>query len=131
MVADLPENYEAHMDAFRFIKEVPVDWDDTRILEAEPGDFITIARKEKGAPNWFIGSITDETGRKTEISLSFLDNNTKYIAVIYSDKDGADWKTNPEAYEISEQAVDARTKLQLKLAPGGGVAISIKPVPKR
>jgi hypothetical protein len=128
MVADLPENYAAHKDAFQFIKEVPVDWDDTRILEAEPGDYITIARKEKGKDNWFIGAITDEKSRKAIIPLHFLDKGKKYRATIYADAADADWKNNPEAYRINETVVDATTVLTLQLAAGGGTAISIKPL---
>jgi len=127
MAADLPENYAKHMDAFQFIKDVAVDWDDTKILEAEPGDYITIARKAKGTSDWFIGAITDENRRDSKISLSFLDKGKKYVATIYADADNADWKQNPEAYQISKYLVDANTKLNLKLAPGGGAAISIKP----
>lgn len=125
MVADLPENYEAKPDAFQFIKDVPVDWDDTKILEAEPGDYVTIARKEKGTNNWFIGAITDENARTTSFLLDFLQKGKKYKAVIYEDAKGANWKTNPEAYAIRSLTVDSNTKLQLSLAPGGGAAISI------
>ena len=127
MAADLPENYEAHMDAFQFIKDVAVDWDDTKIIEAEPGDYITIARKEKGKNNWFIGAITDENSRSTSIPLNFLDNG-KYVATIYADADNADWKNNPEAYTIQKITVDRGSILKLKLAPGGGAAVSILPV---
>jgi len=125
MAADLPENYAPHMDAFQFIKDVPVDWDDTKILEAEPGDYVTIARKEKGTSNWFIGAITDENSRSTTIPLNFLDKGKKYVATIYKDADNADWKNNPEAYKIEKFIVDSATNLQLKLAKGGGVAISL------
>jgi hypothetical protein len=125
MVADLPENYEAHMDAFQFIKDVPVDWEDTKILEAEPGGYISIARKEKGTNNWFIGSITNEISRRTTISLNFLDKGKQYMATVYEDSDTADWKNNPEAYTIRKIDVTAATKLELKLARGGGAAISI------
>ncbi|MDP4151667.1 MAG: glycoside hydrolase family 97 catalytic domain-containing protein, partial [Bacteroidota bacterium] len=128
MAADLPENYDAHPDAFRWIEEVPVDWDDTRVLEAEPGDYISIARKGKGAPNWFIGAITDEQGRVASLPLAFLEKSTKYEATIYRDAPGADWKTNPEAYLIEKKIVDSRTILSLPLAPGGGAAVSLKPV---
>ncbi|MDH7462746.1 glycoside hydrolase family 97 protein [Chitinophagaceae bacterium 26-R-25] len=127
MVSDLLENYEAKPDAFQFIKDVPVDWDDSKILEAEPGDYITIARKEKGKDNWFIGAITDENARTTSISLDFLDKGKKYIAIVYADGDKADWKDNPESYKIQKLKVDAKTKLNLKLAAGGGAAISIMP----
>ncbi|OQP59240.1 alpha-glucosidase [Niastella vici] len=125
MVADLPENYEAKPDAFQFIKDVPVDWDDTKILEAEPGDYVTIARKEKGKNNWFIGAITDENARTAGIQLNFLQKGKKYKAVIYEDAKSAHWKTNPEAYAIRSMTVDSNTKLLLSLAPGGGAAISI------
>ena len=115
------------MDAFQFIKDVAVDWDDTKIIEAEPGDYITIARKEKGKSNWFIGTITDENSRSATISLRFLDTGKKYLATIYADADDADWKTNPEAYKIEKYIVGSTTKLDLKLAKGGGAAISVMP----
>jgi len=130
MAADLPENYEAKKDAFQFIQDVPVDWDATNIIEAEPGDYITIARKEKGKDNWFIGAITDEQSRTFNISLSFLMPGKKYKAVIYADAPNADWKTNPEAYVISERTVDAASVLTLQLAAGGGAAVSIKAMSK-
>lgn len=126
MAADLPENYDAHPDAFQFIKDVAVDWDDTRVVEAEPGDYITIARKAKGTNNWFIGAITDEHSRQTIIPLDFLDKGRKYECAIYADAPNADWKTNPEAYQIKKVTVTSHSKLNLKLAPGGGAAISIK-----
>jgi len=127
MAADLPENYEAHMDAFQFIKDVPVDWDDTKILAAEPGDYIAIARKGKGTGNWFLGAITNENARQLTADLSFLDKNKKYNATIYADAADADWKTNPEAYTIKKMVVNSTTHLTLKLAPGGGAAVSIVP----
>jgi hypothetical protein len=128
MAADYPENYEAHMDAFQFIKDVPTDWDDTKIIEAEPGDYVTIARKGKGTNNWFIGSITDENGRIAVIPLTFLEKGARYTATIYKDADQADWKNNPEAYKIETLKVNASTVLKIKLANGGGLAISIKKV---
>jgi hypothetical protein len=127
MVADLPENYAAHKDAFQFIKDVPTDWDDTRILGAEPGDYIYIARKEKGSLNWYVGAITDENNRVAELPLSFLEKGNKYLAIIYRDAPDADWKNNPEAYTIEKFIVDNRTKLNVALARGGGAAISIFP----
>jgi glucan 1,4-alpha-glucosidase len=127
MAADLPENYAAHLDAFQFIKDVAVDWDDTKIIEAEPGDYLTIARKEKGKNNWFVGAITDENARSAAINLDFLDKNKKYVATIYRDADNAHWKNNPEAYKIEQFIVDNKTFLTIKLAEGGGVAISILP----
>lgn len=126
MAADLPENYEAHSDAFQFIRDVPVDWDDTKILEAEPGDHITIARKEKNGSSWFIGAITGENSRNINIPLGFLDKGKKYRVTVYADADNADWKNNPEAYKIEKLVADAAATLNIKLAPGGGAAVSIK-----
>jgi hypothetical protein len=126
MAADLPENYAAHMDAFAFIRDVPVDWDDTRVLEAEPGDYVTIARKGKGRSDWFVGGITDEHGRKASVRLDFLEAGKKYEAVIYKDGPGADWKNNPEAYAIEKIIVDNHSKLDVSLAAGGGFAVSLK-----
>jgi hypothetical protein len=128
MAADLPENYEKRMDAFQFIKDVPVDFQDSRIIEVEPGEYITIARKEKGSDSWFIGAITNENSRNAACSLDFLDKEKKYAATIYADAADADWKNNPEAYKISSFVVTAETKLNLKLANGGGAAVSIKPL---
>ncbi|MBO9660049.1 MAG: glycoside hydrolase family 97 protein, partial [Chitinophagaceae bacterium] len=130
MAADLPENYEQHPDAFQFIKDVALDWDDTKIIEAEPGDYLTIARKEKGSENWFIGAITDENSRMTNVKLDFLEKGKKYTATIYADGDKADWKTNPEAFQIQKITVDHASVLKVKLASGGGAAISIIADPK-
>ena len=128
MAADLPEIYEKKMDAFQFIKDVAVDWDDSKYLEAEPGDYITVARKAKGTNNWFLGAITDENTRTATANLSFLDAGKKYTAIIYADADDANYQSNPAAYKITKQVVDNKTVLSLKLAPGGGTAISIMPV---
>lgn len=128
MAADLPENYNLYKDAFQFIKDVAVDWDDTKILEAEPGDYITIARKAKGTENWFIGAITDENKRTTEIYLDFLDPDKTYLATIYADGKDADWITNPENYSISTKKVTSGSKLKINLAAGGGCAVSIYPI---
>lgn len=125
MAADIPENYEKHLDAFQFIKDVPVDWDDTKIINAEPGDYITIARKEKGKDNWFIGSITDENQREFTINLDFLSNNVIYTAKIYQDAKDADWEKNPMAYEIITKTVKKGDNIKIKLANGGGAAISL------
>lgn len=127
MVADLPENYAAYPDAFQFIKEVPVDWDDTKVLSAEPGDYVAIARKEKNKANWFIGAVTDQQSRTLTLPLSFLGKGQKYIATIYADGEKADWQLNPESYTIREFLVDDGTNLQLILAAGGGAAVSLKP----
>jgi len=126
MAADMPDSYEKHMDAFQFIKDVAVDWDDTKIIEAEPGEYITIARKEKDAPNLYVGAVTNENGRNAVIPLDFLDKDKKYVATIYADGADADWKKNPESYQITKFLVKAGTKLNIKLANGGGAAISIK-----
>ncbi len=128
MAADLPESYEKKMDAFQFIKDVAVDWDESKYIEAEPGEYITIARKAKRTNNWFLGTITNENSRTTNVTLDFLDAGKKYTAIIYADADNADYKTNPAAYKITKQVVDSKTVLNLKLAPGGGCAVSIVPV---
>jgi len=130
MVADLPENYEGRMDAFQFLKEVPVEWDESKFLEAEPGEYITIVRKEKATDNWYLGSITGTDSHKVAVALNFLDKNKKYEATVYADADNADWKTNPEAYKITRLTVTGKSVLKLKLAKGGGAAVSIKPISK-
>ncbi|MBS1554049.1 MAG: glycoside hydrolase family 97 protein [Bacteroidetes bacterium] len=126
MAADLPENYEKHLDAFQFIVEVPVDWDETKILEAEPGDFITIARKAKNKSDWYLGAITDENSRELDLQLGFLDKDKKYEATIYRDAEDADWQTKPEAFKIEKKIVTSKSKLKIGLAKSGGCAISIK-----
>jgi hypothetical protein len=128
MAADLPESYEKKMDAFQFIKDVALDWDDSKYLEAEPGEYITEARKAKGSANWFVGAITNENARMATVNLSFLDAGKKYTATIYADADDADYIKKPAAYVISKRVVDSKTVLSLKLAPGGGCAVSIMPV---
>ena len=128
MAADLLENYEKYPNAFQFIKDVAVDWDETKILQAEPGDFLTIARKTKGADTWFLGAITDENARKSEISLDFLPKGQKFKAIIYEDAKDADWKLNPIAYKIRSGIVTNKSKINLILAPGGGTAISFEPI---
>ena len=125
MAADLPENYNRFLDAFLFIKDVAIDWDDTKVLEAEPGDYITTARKAKGTNNWFIGNTSDENGHQSTIKLSFLDAGKKYNAVIYADAADAHYETNPQAYTIKKMVVTNKSILSLKAAPGGGFAISI------
>ncbi len=128
MAADLPENYEKYPDAFQFIKDVALDWDETKILQAEPGDYLTIARKTKGKETWFLGAITDENARKSEISLDFLPAGKKFKAIIYEDAKDADWKNNPIAYKIRTIEVSSKSKIDLNLAPGGGTAISFEPL---
>ncbi|MGL5730981.1 MAG: glycoside hydrolase family 97 catalytic domain-containing protein, partial [Bacteroidales bacterium] len=125
MAADLPEHYEQYMDAFQFIKDVAVDWDDTKVLEAEPGDYITIARKAKGSNNWFVGSTVDENGHESVVNFNFLDPDKKYIATVYADAKDAHYEKNPQAYVINKYVVTNKSKLKQKSAPGGGFAISV------
>jgi len=129
MAADLPENYNRFLDAFQFIKDVAVDWDDSKAIEAEPGDYITIARKAKGTNNWFVGNTSDENGHLSKFKLDFLDTDKKYIATIYADAKDAHYETNPQAYTIKKMVVTSKTELTLQAAPGGGFAISIIEAP--
>ncbi len=128
MAADLPENYERFMDAFQFIKDVPVDWQRSLYLEAEPGQVVTIARKDKHSDNWFIGSTVGPEGHTTRLSFSFLDPGCKYEATIYADGKDASWDKNPQSYIIYKKKVNSKTKLDLKSASGGGFAISVKAI---
>ncbi len=128
MAADLPENYEGQ-PAFQFIKDVAVDWEETRVLEGRIGDYVVVARHERGGPAWFIGAITDEEARTFEVPLSFLPAGQRFIAEIYADGEGAHWLTNPFPITISSRPVDAGTTLTLRLAPGGGQAIRLRPAP--
>ncbi len=125
MAADLPENYEKYYDAFQFIKDVAVDWDDSKYLEAEPGDYITVARKAKGTDNWFIGGKCDENGHKSVVKLDFLDKGKKYECTIYADAKDAHYETNPKAYTITKKTVKKGDTLKLTEAPGGGFAVSL------
>ncbi|MBK7378582.1 MAG: glycoside hydrolase family 97 protein [Ignavibacteriales bacterium] len=127
MAADLPENYERFPDAFTFIEQVPVDWSDTKILDAEPGDYIVTARKDKNSEDWFIGAITDEKARSFELGLDFLSAD-KYEVTIYKDAEDSDWEKNPMAYDIEKITLSKNDFLKLKLAPGGGAAVILKPV---
>ena len=126
MAADTPDNYKNYMDALQFIKDVALDWDESRYLEAEPGQYITIARKEKGSDNWFMGCTAGENGHQSQLKLDFLDKDKKYEAIIYADAKDAHYKNNPQAYTITKCKVTYKTTLKLKAAPGGGYAISIK-----
>ncbi|HEY4788050.1 MAG TPA: glycoside hydrolase family 97 catalytic domain-containing protein, partial [Bacteroidales bacterium] len=123
MASDLPENYSGK--AFDFIKQVPCDWDDTKVLNAEIGSYVTIARKDRNSGDWYVGSITNEEKREFTIDLSFLDKDKKYIAQIYADGPDADWKTNPRSFIYQEIPVTCSSSLTLKLAPGGGTAIRL------
>lgn len=125
MAADLPENYERFMDAFQFIKDVAIDWDDSKYLEAEPGRYITVARKAKGTNNWFVGCTANEDGHLSNVSLDFLDPGRKYTATIYADAPTAHYGKNPQAYTIKQMKVTNKSKLTLRAASGGGYAISI------
>jgi hypothetical protein len=127
MAADLPENYERFPDAFTFIEQVPVNWSDTKILKAEPGDYIIIARKDKDSDNWYIGAITDEVARDFDVKLDFLPAD-KYEMTIYKDAPDSDWEKNPMKYEIEKKTMNKKDVLKLKLAPGGGCAIILKPL---
>ena len=130
MAADVPEQYERFMDAFQFIKDVAIDWDESRYLEAEPGQYVTIARKAKGTNNWFVGCTSGENGHASKLALDFLEPGKQYVATIYADAPNAHYRTNPQAYTIRKGLVDAKTILRLKAAPGGGYAISIMEVSK-
>ena len=125
MAADLPENYEPHLDAFQFIKDVAVDWDDSKYLEAEPGDYITVARKAKGTENWFVGGITDEHARTSAFVLDFLEPGKQYIATLYADAKDADFEKNATAYQIKKGIVTSKNKMNVKLARSGGFALSL------
>lgn len=127
MACDLPENYERFPDAFKFIEDVPVDWSYSKYLEAEPYEYITVARRDKHSDDWYVGAITDDKARNANIDFSFLPAGVKYEATIYEDAKDADWKTNPQAYKIRKISVTNKTKLKQRLAPGGGVAIRLVP----
>ncbi len=128
MAADLPENYARFMDAFQFIKDVAVDWDRSVYLEAEPMEYVTIARKAKGSDEWFIGCVTGKQAHDSNFKLDFLDEGRKYEATIYADAKDANYRTNPQAYVITKKKVDAKTTLKLRSVAGGGYAITIRPV---
>ena len=128
MAADVPENYMRYADAFRFIKDVAVDWDESRYLAAEPGEYIIAARREKGGQRWFLGGVTNEDARTMTVDFSFLTKGQKYMATIYADAKDADYETNPEKYVISRRVVTAKDKEKIFMARGGGFAISLMPV---
>ena len=125
MAADLPENYEKRLDVFQFIRDVPVEWDDTKILNASIGDYITTARKQKGTSNWFLGSITDENPRNFVAKLTFLDAGKTYEAIIYEDGPGADYLKDPYPVHIYKRTVKKGDSINLKLAASGGCGISV------
>ncbi len=128
MACDLPETYERFLDAFKFIEDVPVDWSDSKYLEAEPNQYITVARKDKNSDDWYVGAITDDKARNATIDFSFLPKGVKYEATIYEDAPDANYRTNPQAYRIRTAKVNSKTKLKQYLAPGGGTAIRLVPI---
>ncbi len=125
MAADLPESYERHLDAFQFIKDVAIDWDETQYLEAEPGYYLTIARKAKGTGNWFVGGITNEDPRNTRVNLDFLEPGKPYVATLYTDGKDADYRTNPSSYQIKKGIVTSKTRIPVWMASSGGFALSL------
>jgi alpha-glucosidase len=127
MAADLPENY-VNQPAFQFIRDVAVDWDTTRVIDGKIGDYVIVARKARNSPEWFLGAITDEEGRTFDVPLSFLTKGQKYVAEIYADGPGANWRDKPLSVAISKRNVDSSTRLRVVLAPGGGQAIRIRPL---
>ena len=127
MAADLPENYDRFQDAFQFIKDVAVDWDDSKYLEAEPGEYVTVARKAKGTDKWFVGNVAGLNGHKSNITLDFLDAGKTYTATIYEDGKNASFDKNPQSYNIRKIKVKKCSKLSITSARGGGYAISIIP----
>ena len=128
MAADIPENYERFMDAFQFIKDVAIDWDESKYLEAEPGEYITIARRAKGTDDWYLGCTAGYNGHKSDLKLDFLTPAKKYEATIYADAKGTAWNNNPQAYIITKKKVTNKSKLKLTAGVGGGYAISIKEI---
>ena len=128
MAADLPENYEKHPAAFQFIKDVPTDWAETRVLNGEVGDFVTFARRDRNSSDWYLGAVTDEHGRNLQVALSFLDRNRRYRAEIYRDGPGADWQKSPFDIVIERRTVTSADSIDLRLAAGGGMAVRLVPL---
>jgi len=127
MAADLPENYARFPDAFQFIVDVPTDWEESVALAGEIGDYFVIARRERGGDDWYLGAITDEQARSLQISLSFLERGRNYVAEIYRDAEDAHWEQHPYEYDIEQKFVKSESKLELRLAAGGGTAIRFRP----
>ncbi len=126
MAADLPQHYEHYMDAFQFIKDVAIDWEESRYLLAEPADYLVIARKAKGSGLWFMGGVTDENARTLDVALDFLDAGKRYEATVYADAEDTDYATNPQTYSIYKREVMADDVLRMTMARGGGFAVSFK-----
>jgi alpha-glucosidase len=127
MAADLPENY-ANQPAFQFIRDVPTDWETTRVLDGRIGDYVIVARQQRGSQDWYVGAITDESGRTMDVPLSFLPKGASYVAEIYADGPGASWRDNPLPVAISKRPVTSASTLRVALAPGGGQAIRLRAV---
>ena len=130
MACDKPDSYQKYPELFDFIKIVPVAWKNSVYLEAEPGDYITVARLDKNSDDWYIGAITDENARKAKVKLDFLPKGVKYEATIYEDGKDADYRTNPKSYTLTTKKVDSKSELTLNLAPGGGAAVRLTPIVK-
>lgn len=128
MAADLPEHYAEKMDAFQFIKDVPVDWSKSVYLDAEPGEYIVVARRDKNSDDWFVGGVTNGDARDYTLAFSFLQPGVRYQATVYADAHDADYATNPEAYEITRKEVTSTSVMDMRMARGGGFAISLKPL---
>jgi alpha-glucosidase len=126
MASDLIENY-ADQPAFQFIRDVPVDWSETRGLPSRIGDYVTMARKDRDSDDWYLGSITDENPRTLRVKLGFLEAGKEYVAEVYADGENADWESNPYPLQISQWRVDRTTELEMRLAPGGGQAVRLRP----
>jgi alpha-glucosidase len=126
MAADLPENYEKRPDAFQFIRDVPTDWENSRTLQGEIGDYVVIARQQRGAADWYLGATTDENARALTIPLDFLERGRKYEAQIYRDAPGADYLKNPTALVIEKRGVTSKDQIEAALAPGGGLAVRFR-----
>ena len=126
MAGDLPENYALYPDAFQFIRDVAVDWDETKILSAEPGDYIVMARKARNKEEWFAAAVTDENNRSVSFNFKFLEPGIRYEATIYRDGEDAHWETNPTSYRIEKKKITSKSVLPVKLAKGGGAAIHIR-----
>jgi alpha-glucosidase len=127
MAADLPEHY-ANQPAFQFIRDVPTDWENTRVLDGKIGDYVVVARQQRGGDDWYVGALTDEEARTMDVALSFLPAGKRYVAEIYADGPGADWRTNPLPVAISSRPVTSASRLRIALARGGGQAIRIRAV---
>ena len=130
MAADLPENYERFPDAFEFIKAVPADWAQTEVLEAEPGEYVTIARKAKGSEEWFVGSVCNGKGHTSRLTFEFLDPGKKYEAIVYTDGEEGGYDRNPQSYEIRREKITSRSRLTLRAKACGGCALHIRETTK-